>query len=188
MREQLPDIAAFFIETGGLDVRIDVALEEAQCLTRPLRIYYGIEPRCNLTCSFCGPRDFQNRGVKVSPQKESFLINQIAEAGAFQVQFTGGEVGMRGFDLIPVLEEARACGLAVILSTNGVWHCIDNKEDFIESLSRLGNIIQVKISIEGQPGFHDFGSREGNIRGGGEHPEPPKQVRVKPQDQHNNLP
>ena len=79
-------------------------------------------------------------------------------------------------------------GRAVILSTNGVWHCIDNKEDFIESLSRLGNIIQVKISIEGQPGFHDLVPREGNIRGGGEHPEPPKQVRVKPQDQHNNLP
>ena len=43
-------------------------------------------------------------------------------------------------------------GLAVILSTNGVWNCIDQKEEFIKKLAECGNIIQSKISIEGTAG------------------------------------
>jgi radical SAM protein with 4Fe4S-binding SPASM domain len=90
-----------------------------------------------------------------------YLLDQIAAAGTFQVQLTGGEIGIRGLDLIPILEKTAELGLAVLFSTNGVWNCIDKKDEFLTELARFNNIIQSKISIEGTPEFHDSVRGEG---------------------------
>lgn len=156
-----PSLREFSSETGGLDARLDIIDEPYEGLNRPLRIYYGIEPRCDLSCPMCGPRDFHEGFKPASPETEEFIMQQIANAGTFQLQLTGGEIGMRGFDLLDRVERARDFGLAVILSTNGVWRCIDKKDEFIERLADCGNIIQSKISIEGTPEFHE------SIRGKG---------------------
>lgn len=156
-----PALGEFFAEDGSLEARLDIVDEPYMGLNRPLRIYYGIEPRCNLRCPMCGPRDF-HEGFKPATQKtEDFIMQQIANAGTFQLQLTGGEIGLRGSELLKVVEKARDMGLAVILSTNGVWNCIDQKENFIKKLAECGNIIQSKISIEGTEEFHD------SIRGKG---------------------
>jgi len=146
---------------GSVPPRIEAAMDRVNFLPRPLRVYYGLEPRCNLKCPYCGPRDFHGMGSPVDPAWEMYLLGQIAAAGAFQVQLTGGEIGIRGFDLLPVLERAAELGLAVLFSTNGVWNCIDKKDEFMTELARFNNIIQSKISIEGTLEFHDSVRGEG---------------------------
>ncbi len=158
---QYPHVAELFDPYGQLSARFEIILDEADCLNRPLRIYFGIEPRCNLTCEFCGPRDWHDKFVPGTDEMENFLLQQIADAGAYQVQLTGGEIGLRGFDLLHVLDKTCELGLAVILSTNGVWSCIDRKQQFLEALAGFDNIIQTKISIEGTPEFHN------SVRGDG---------------------
>jgi MoaA/NifB/PqqE/SkfB family radical SAM enzyme len=158
-------LAAFFTSGGALDAKIDVFMEKTDFLNRPLRIYYGIEPRCNLACKFCGPRDFHEGFSPASVKKEEFILKTIADAGVFQVQLTGGEVVIRGYDLLVTIRKIADLGMAVILGTNGVWRCIDNKDDFIHELASIGNIIQTKISIEGNREFHD------SVRGRGTYDE-----------------
>jgi radical SAM protein with 4Fe4S-binding SPASM domain len=158
------ELKMFF--TGNiLDARVYIADEETDCLSRPLRVYYGIEPRCNLACKFCGPRDFHDEFKPASEEIENFLLQEIMDAGTFQIQLTGGEIGIRGYDLLDVIEKTKKLSLAVILSTNGIWRCIDRKEEFLERLSSYDNIIQTKISVEGTPEFHE------SVRGKGTYKE-----------------
>ncbi len=147
--------SAEFFSDGRLNARFEVADEYADCLSRPLRIYYGIEPRCNLQCTGCGPRDFKSAPIPASPEFESFLLKEIARAGAFQVQLTGGEIMVRGYRLLETLDQTRELGLAVILATNGVWRCIDRRDEFLRRLAEYDNIIQTNISIDGTPESHD---------------------------------
>lgn len=158
-------LKSFFTRGGLLDARLDIVNEKKDFLNRPLRIYYGIEPRCNLSCKFCGPRDFHEGFLPATSKKEGFILKSIADAGTFQVQLTGGEVAIRGYDLIATIKKIADLGMAVILGTNGVWRCIDNKDKFIHELKKIGNIIQTKISIEGDKKFHD------SVRGRGSYDE-----------------
>lgn len=52
----------------------------------------------------------------------------MADAGAFQVQLTGGEIGLRGPGLVRTVETAANLGLAVILATNGYWRSDTDQE------------------------------------------------------------
>lgn len=154
-----------FLDGDRLDARIDIADEPTECLSRPLRIYYGIEPRCDLACTFCGPRDLHDRFKPAGADQEAFLLAQIAAAGAFQVQLTGGEIVFRGRELLRALKQTQELGLGVILATNGVWRCIRGKDEFIRRLAAFEHIIQTKISIEGTREFHD------SVRGSGTYDE-----------------
>lgn len=141
---------------GLEDVPVKISEEITNGLSKPLRIYYGIEPRCELNCTHCGPRDFHEGNTPSTKENENYLINHIAESGAFQLQLTGGEIGVRGKDLLNTLDITKDLDLAVILSTNGVWRCINEKDEFIKNLASYNNIIQTKISIEGKKEFHDI--------------------------------
>ena len=145
----------FFLPEGALNAKFEIFDEKTDFLNRPIRIYYGIEPRCNLSCKFCGPRDFHEGFSPTSFKQEEFVLKSIADAGTFQVQLTGGEIAIRGYDLLATIQKIADLGMAVILGTNGVWRCIDNKDKFIQKLAEIGNIIQTKISIEGNEKFHD---------------------------------
>jgi len=151
----LPDLGPYFDEQGRLAARVDVADEPVDCLSRPLRIYYNIEPNCNLNCSFCGPRDLHGLSEKASKAREDFLLDQIAQAGSFQVQLTGGEIFIRGRKLFATLERTRDLGLATLLGTNGVWTHITDRESFLRDLAEFDHIIEVKVSVDGTREFHD---------------------------------
>lgn len=150
-----------FQKEGFSRVIIDEDLTDYGFLNKPLRIYYGIEPRCNLSCNFCGPRDFRDRYTIATKEMETFILEEIASSGTFQVQLTGGEIGIRDIDLINTVKKISDLGLAVILSTNGVWRCPENQDEIFRALYDCGNVIQTKISIDGLPEFHD------SIRGKG---------------------
>ena len=155
LRVLYPELEHFFSPKGEMQFRLDVADEQAQCLSRPLRIYFNMETGCNLQCSFCGPRDFRGSLQTAPEQLESKLLDQIAQAGAFQVQLTGGEMFLRGWRLFSVLERTRELGLATLLATNGVWRHIEHRNGFLKKLSEFDHVIEVKVSLDGDESFHD---------------------------------
>jgi len=144
------------LNTG--DLQMEVHLESSPFLSHPVRIYYEIEESCPLECSFCVPR---SSGVREHVD-ECFLLEAICQSGAFQVQLTGGEVFLRGYRLIPLLEKISDMGLAVILSTSGIWRNIPDKKGFAQELSRQSHIVQIKLSIEGPAEIHDSLRGKGN--------------------------
>ena len=165
LRRTIPSLSEFFDASDRLAARVDVADEDAECLTKPLRIYYNIEPNCNLQCSFCGPRDLHGLGTKAGPEMEAFLLRQIADAGTFQVQLSGGEIFLRARGLFRTLELSRDLGLAVLLATNGVWAHIKDRASFVRELAEFDHIVETKVSIDGTREFHD------SVRGPGTYDE-----------------
>ena len=159
------ELCQYFDSSGKLAARVDIADEPAECLSRPLRIYYNIEPRCNLNCNFCGTRDLHDWSIDASKEKEAFLLDQLAKAGTFQVQLTGGEVFLRGRDLFKTLEYTHDLGLATLLGTNGVWRHIRDRGSFVRELAKFNHIIEIKVSIDGNREFHD------SVRGHGTYDE-----------------
>ena len=160
-----PELGQFLDASGALVARLDIVDQAAECLSRPLRIYYNIEPRCNLKCEFCGPRDLHHDFTPGSEETENFLLEQIADAGSFQVQLTGGEIFVRGFDLFKTLRKTDELGLATLLGTNGVWRHIEDREGFIAELASFNHILEIKVSVDGNRDFHD------SIRGQGTYDE-----------------
>jgi radical SAM protein with 4Fe4S-binding SPASM domain len=166
-----PELGQYFSPGGQLMARIDIADEPAESLSRPLSIYYGLEPNCNLACSFCGPRDLHGISIRPQAATESFLLKQIADAGSFQVQLTGGEIFIRGFRLFKTLEQTADLGLATILGTNGVWDHLKDRRSFIAQLAKYDHITQIKVSIDGNQRFHD------SVRGSGSYDEAVRTLR-----------
>jgi len=167
LRKERPELDRFFGPDGEVCGRLEVADGGGDCLSHPLRIYYGIEWRCNLQCAFCGPavpRIRKQKSARRSRARESFLLRQIADSGAFQIQLTGGEIFIRGFDLLETLEQTRQLDLAVLLGTNGVWRHIEDKKALIDRLTEFDNVIETKISIEGTEEFHDSVRGQGSYR------------------------
>ena len=171
LSQRIPSLREFFGTDGRLSARIDVANEPAKCLTRPLRIYYNIEPNCNLRCSFCGPRDLHNVAERVDEAMERLILQQIADAGAFQVQLSGGEIFLRGRGLFRTLEQTRALGLGVLLATNGDWRKIQRRTEFLRELAQFEHIVEIKVSIDGDQTFHD------SVRGTGVYQEAVRTLR-----------
>jgi AdoMet-dependent heme synthase len=147
--------------TENSEIALDVVVDATDFLSRPLRIYYGLEPRCDLACTFCGPRDLSNQSTPASGADEDFLLRNIADAGAFQIQLSGGEIAVRGQSLIHTIRRCADLGLEAILSTNGVWSCISDADRFIDDIQACGNVVQAKLSIEGTHELHD------KVRGSG---------------------
>lgn len=150
----------------------EICLDQVGFLNRPLRIYFGIEPHCNLACRFCGPRSHHSTAQPVTQEEELFLLKQVADAGAFQVQLTGGEIGLRGPGLVRTVETAANLGLAVILATNGYWRSDTDQEAIIRQIAQVGNVIEVKVSIDGDRAFHD------RMRGTGSYDQALKTLRL----------
>jgi radical SAM protein with 4Fe4S-binding SPASM domain len=153
---QRTDLDSFILPNGTLDADVDVCIDwNADCLTRPLRHYYGIEPYCDLSCSFCGPRKLNFDKYGRHSDYEAFLLREIAASGAFQVQLTGGEIFLRAEGLLETIGYCRELGLGALLATNGLWSRIKDKKSFAEKLSHFDNVIEVKVSIDGDELSHD---------------------------------
>ena len=118
---------------------------------RPL--FVNIEPthRCNLDCDYCdktGPR-----GPQMTTTQALELIEDLADAGTISVCFDGGEPLVHP-GIGDMVKAARARGLAVSISTNGIL--IPKKIAEIQSANF------VKISVDGPPAIHDSARGEGS--------------------------
>ena len=86
----------------------------------PLALIAELTHRCPLHCVYCSnPLELQSRGLELSTEVWSRVLQEAAEAGVLQVDFTGGEPLARP-DLVELVGAARSAGLYVNLITSGM--------------------------------------------------------------------
>jgi len=114
----------------------------------PLRVHLDLTFRCNERCVHCY-LDHEDHG-ELKTAEVLDLLDQLAEAGVFFLNLSGGEIFMRP-DLFEIIEHARKLQFSVKLKTNGVMV----KKAKAERLAKLG-IQDVQISLYShKPEVHD---------------------------------
>lgn len=89
----------------------------AMALGIPLAVQVDLTYRCNERCIHCY-LDHEDHG-EMRTQEVLGLLDQLAEAGTFFLNLSGGEIFMRP-DLFEIIEHARRLQFSVKLKTNGV--------------------------------------------------------------------
>jgi AdoMet-dependent heme synthase len=104
----------------------------------PLKVHFDLTYRCHQHCLHCyipdGWRQGQGRGRELNTVQVKGILEQLAEAGAFFLTFSGGEIFLRS-DLLEIVEYARGLNFSISLMTSG--SCGIGKKE-IRSLSKLG--------------------------------------------------
>ena len=114
----------------------------------PLAVHMDVTYRCNERCVHCY-LDHDDHG-EMNTAEIKDLLDQMADAGVFYLNLSGGEILMRR-DFFEILEHARLRTFCVKLKTNGVL--IREKE--ADRLLQLG-VESVQISIYShRPEVHD---------------------------------
>jgi radical SAM protein with 4Fe4S-binding SPASM domain len=84
----------------------------------PLKVvYYAITDGCNLRCPYCYASSEKCLPGELSTEESLALVSQIADIGAKEVVFTGGEPMLRK-DLFQIVEHAKRSGLMADIITN----------------------------------------------------------------------
>ncbi|MGH7192151.1 MAG: radical SAM protein, partial [Candidatus Saccharimonadales bacterium] len=86
----------------------------------PLALIAELTHVCPLHCVYCSnPLQLNGRASELSTQEWSRVFSEAVDAGALQLDLTGGEPLVRG-DLADLIQNARAAGLYVNLITSGL--------------------------------------------------------------------
>ncbi|MCK4859877.1 MAG: radical SAM protein [Candidatus Omnitrophica bacterium] len=107
----------------------------------PFKLSFELTHNCNLSCRHCY--------IAAENKKELFLqeicsiLEQLADAGCFHINFTGGEIFIRS-DILDILEFAKNKGFYIVLLTNAVLIT----PEIARRLKKIG-INQVDISFYG---------------------------------------
>jgi AdoMet-dependent heme synthase len=113
--------------------------ERALALGVPLGVHLDITYRCNERCVHCY-LDHDDHGEMTTAEIKD-VLNQLADAGAFFLTLSGGEVLMRR-DFFEILDYSRVLQFNVRIKTNGVM--IRESE---ARRMRAAGVEQVQISI-----------------------------------------
>jgi pyrroloquinoline quinone biosynthesis protein E len=88
--------------------------------TKPLALIAELTHRCPLHCVYCSnPLELGHLADELPTEVWSRVFREAAEAGALQVDFTGGEPLARS-DIVDLVRAARGSGLYVNLITSGL--------------------------------------------------------------------
>src|SRR5258708_5361236 len=86
----------------------------------PLALVAELTHRCPLHCVYCSnPLELAKRESELSTQTWVRVLQEAAQAGVLQVDFTGGEPLART-DIVELVHAARVAGLYVSLITSGL--------------------------------------------------------------------
>jgi PqqA peptide cyclase len=86
----------------------------------PLALIAEVTHRCPLHCVYCSnPLELQTRATELDTQTWERVLQEAAQAGVLQADFTGGEPLTRP-DILELVRAARASGLYVSLITSGL--------------------------------------------------------------------
>src|SRR3981189_1301973 len=89
-------------------------------LPTPLALVAELTHRCPLHCVYCSnPLELAKRESELSTQTWVRVLQEAAQAGVLQVDFTGGEPLART-DIVELVHAARVAGLYVSLITSGL--------------------------------------------------------------------
>lgn len=111
----------------------------------PASVTISVTYRCNLKCAHCQSEKSAGR-KELDTGRLLGLIDEIADAGAAKIGFTGGEPLVRT-DMRDVLARCRERGLVVSLVSNGVL--VPKNIDALKSVHLL------MLSLDGGPDAHD---------------------------------
>lgn len=117
----------------------------------PLRLYYDPTYRCNLSCRHCITRSSPTADAsgELNFEQACALLSECALAGILDVAVTGGEPFVYR-DIFPLIAHIRACGMNVMISTNGVTV----SKEVAARLAKLG-VLDVRVSFEGGEKVND---------------------------------
>jgi radical SAM protein with 4Fe4S-binding SPASM domain len=111
----------------------------------PLEVHVAITSRCPVACAGCY-QDAGPTGEHAPRESLTRTLDTLAEAGVFTVAFGGGEP-LAHEDLGALADEARARGMAPVVTTSGVGL----REEHFSALSRFA---QVNVSHDGTDGAY----------------------------------
>ena len=112
-------------------------------LSFPLAVLAELTHRCPLQCPYCyNPVALERAGSELSTESWLGVIREIADLGALQIHFSGGEPTARK-DLEVLVEAAREAGLYSNLITAGVLLC----EERVSALAAAG-LDHVQLSFQ----------------------------------------
>ena len=119
-------------------------------------VYWICTQACNLRCTYCYQDATVRRPNELTTPEALDLVDQIIEAGAGTLVFTGGEPFSRR-DLLQVARHSRATGLRTNVITNG--HYVTRR-----NVDRIADIFhRVTVSLDsGSPHHHDAMRGEGS--------------------------
>ncbi len=145
----------------GITIDRIIKTEEAKrkdILSAPVRVYYELLTKCNLTCKPC----FASSSLKGEYGKPTedikLVLDELSKAGVIDVRFTGGEPTLRN-DLWSILKHAKEHQFSVSVNTNGVY---EDPATVARNFADL-DLEQVTISIDGVRENHDFMRGKGNF-------------------------
>ncbi|HVE12616.1 MAG TPA: radical SAM protein [Elusimicrobiota bacterium] len=141
---------------GALDqIRVKASDHNARYRGRkiPTSVTISATYHCNLTCSHCQAEN-DNSKKDITTERFLRLIDEIADAGATKIGFTGGEPMIRR-DFGELMERCRARGLITSVVANG-WLVKRN----IEQLKGLNLLF---LSLDGDAQAHDAIRGPGNF-------------------------
>jgi radical SAM protein with 4Fe4S-binding SPASM domain len=112
-------------------------------------VYWICTQGCNLRCTYCYQDATVARPGELSTAEARGLVDQVVEAGANTLVFTGGEPFTRR-DLLDIARYSRSVGLRTNVITNGHYVRPDNVADIGQTFDT------VTISLDhGLPEHHD---------------------------------
>jgi len=116
----------------------------------PLFVGWALTNRCNYTCKYCAR--WNTPSEELTTQEILYVIGELAEMGAYRINFTGGEPLMRQ-DLGSIVRTAKTKGIRVDISTNG--SLVPQMMDIIKGIDCL------RVSYDGPQEIHDRQRIEG---------------------------
>ncbi len=135
---------------GGPLTEIEDKAFDAYSLGRPSEVIWNITKRCNLLCEHCYVgSDASAAEGELSDPESIDLVKRLGEAGVPLLFLTGGEPMVRS-NFWDILEEARAQGIRVTVSTN----CTLIDRETAKRLKASG-VDYVGTSLYGPAAFHD---------------------------------
>lgn len=118
----------------------------------PLIVGLSITARCNLRCSFCFGRYYEQKVEDISLSDLLGLIENLADAGCLHINYSGGEPLLRK-DIPDILRFTVDRGIITAVSTNGIL--VDRYLDVLKEIDF------VSVSLDGDEASHD------RVRGAG---------------------
>lgn len=116
-------------------------------LSAPLRVYYDITYKCNLSCWYCYNKDRLNNTYELSLNQKKQIVDQMVENKIFKLSIAGGEP-LLSEDLFSFVEYAVQQGLSVSLTTNGTMISTTDLEqlNLFDSISISIDFIDAPLS------------------------------------------
>ena len=112
-------------------------------LRAPVNLTWEVSLACNLRCSHCLSASGEPAKGELSTAEALDLVDQLHQAGVFQINFGGGEPFMRP-DFDEILDACHARGIMTCISTNGTLLTAERVTRLAES-----RLVAIQVSMDG---------------------------------------